>query len=301
MPGVRIRDDQFLAGSRFRMRLERTLRVPNDGRSYPLPPSFGAFPVYRVGGYPALKGMADRGEYFVPMYQWEAMWLSFEAEEWKPNAVQVAAGGVNVLTGAPFPSPLSGRPQNYLVCPLQPWLDGIKTKDGGVSQFVAAPIGEGITVEEQLAGQATRGGLQVRVFEPRPGIFPERKPRGISPALFSETLYSGSELGLAGGGTIEQKVYPDPHGVRTWDANNFYDIRLLIVNSAQFREVTGEEPPPSPISAADYERLKLPWFRLFDEDLGDVRSSSKLRKLKTAAPGDESVEAKTIRGIKRRK
>ncbi|MEJ7608881.1 MAG: hypothetical protein WKF37_22060 [Bryobacteraceae bacterium] len=77
------------------------------------------------------------------MHPWEALWFSFEAVSWKPNAVQLSSGGVNVLTGEASGLPLSAQPQNYLVVPEQPWLDGFKTSAGVVSQFVAAPFGEG--------------------------------------------------------------------------------------------------------------------------------------------------------------
>ena len=61
------------------------------------------------------------------MYQREALWLGFHGTGWKPNAVKVAVGGVNALTGESDGPALTGEPQNYLVTPLQPWLDGIKT------------------------------------------------------------------------------------------------------------------------------------------------------------------------------
>ena len=299
MKRARIAGDQLRAGTRFAMRLERTLRVPDDGRSYPLPPSFGAFPLYRTRDYPAMRAAASRGEFFVPVYQWEALWLSFEAAEWKPNAVQVAAGGVNVLSGEAFPARLGSRPQNYLVCPLQPWLDGIRTAAGTVRQFVAAPPGAGLTLEEQIAGTCGRGGLQVRVYEPRPGVFPARRPRGFASALLCESVFADAGMGLAGGGAIEQKVYPDPHGRKVWDPANYCDIGVLLVNSAEFRAITGQDPPPSPVAAEDYERLGLPWFRLYDEDLADSAPAAKLRGLRTVPGGPKSVGAKNVKGIRR--
>ena len=274
--------------------------MPDDGRTYPLPPSLGAFPIYRTRDFPLLRNSASRADFFVPLYQWEALWVSFQAEDWRPNAVQIAAGGINVLSGEEFPSPLRSRPQNYVVCPLQPWLDGIRTQRGTVRQFVAAPLGEGLTVSEQVGGR-TEGGLQIRVFEPLPGKFPDRKPRGHSSmAMFSEDLSSG-ELGLAGGGAIEQKIYPDPHGKSTWDPKNFSDIRILILNSMEFKSITGRVPPPSPISAADYEMYGLPWFKLYDEDLADIGGSSRLKRLKTVNRGDPSVAATHVKRINRGK
>ena len=39
------------------------------------------------------------GGVFIPMYQREALWISFSAASWKPNAVTVSVGGVNAISG----------------------------------------------------------------------------------------------------------------------------------------------------------------------------------------------------------
>lgn len=296
MAGVRIDGERLVFNGGFALRLERTLRVPNDGRTYPLPPSLGAFPMYRTADYEVTRQAAGRGAFFVPLYQWEAMWIAFDAEDWRPKAVQVAAGGVNVLSGERFPTKLKAKPQNYLVCPAQPWLDGIRTEGGTVRQFVAAPLGQGLTLEEQMTGEATKGGLQVRVISAKEGIFPTRRPKGFSSAaLYSESLFTG-DMGFAGGGAIEQKVYPDPHGLRVWDAESSQDVSILIVNSAEFRAITGHAAPRSPITAEQYDRYGLPWFELYDEQCGDIGSAARLKKLKTVAvKGDRATAARVVK------
>jgi hypothetical protein len=302
MNQIRLRENRLEAGARFSFRLERTLRVPTDGSTYPLPPSFGAFPIYRMSDYASRvpREWVDRAAYLVPMYQWEAMWLSFQAADWKPNAVQVASGGVNAITGEPYPSRLKKHPQNYLVCPLQPWLDGFQTGEGAVSQFVAAPFGKGLTVEEQITG-GTTGGLIVRIFESKPGIFPDRPPKQVRGAsrMYALESFQSSALGLAAGGTIEQKVYPDPYGVRTWDGSSSTQISIALVNSEDFISISGEAPPPSPISAQDYNRLGFPWFKLYDDELATVKASSVLKKVKTLELGDKPMKPKKLRHIKR--
>ncbi|MGH9227016.1 MAG: hypothetical protein ACRD2W_25295, partial [Acidimicrobiales bacterium] len=102
------------------------------------------------------------GRPVIPLRQGEALWLAFGGEDWHPNAVQVAVGGVNAVSGQPFEAGLSDDPQNYLVTPEQPWLDGIKTGDGVVRQLVAAPLGSGVTVEGQVTGEESTGGIQLR-------------------------------------------------------------------------------------------------------------------------------------------
>ena len=71
---------------------------------------------------------------------------------------------VNALTGKQWKNELSSRPQDYLVVPGQPWLDGFCVRKGVVRQFVAMPLGEGFTAEEQLTGTAEHGGLQIIVY-----------------------------------------------------------------------------------------------------------------------------------------
>ena len=48
--------------------------------------------------------------------------------------------------------------------PKQPWLDGYCVEKGVIRQFVAMPLGEGYTVEEQLTGAAQHGGLQIVAY-----------------------------------------------------------------------------------------------------------------------------------------
>ena len=66
---------------------------------------------------------------------------------------------------APFLStPNSGettKPAELRCLPKQPWLDGFSIGEGLIRQFVAMPLGNGYTVEEQLTGKAYIGGIQV--------------------------------------------------------------------------------------------------------------------------------------------
>lgn len=96
----------------------------------------------------------------LPIYQREAMWLSFHASE--PTALQVGVGKVCAVSGLPWIEHLIGDPQNYVALPRQPWLDGINSGDGFIRQFVAVPLGSGATVEGQVTGQETHGGVQLR-------------------------------------------------------------------------------------------------------------------------------------------
>ena len=37
--------------ARLDIEFQRTLRIPDDGNTYPLPPGLGSFPIYRVEDY----------------------------------------------------------------------------------------------------------------------------------------------------------------------------------------------------------------------------------------------------------
>ena len=57
---------------------QRTLRIPDDGGTYPLPPGLGEFPLRHAEDFAALPQAArERGGVILPMYQAEALWLCF--------------------------------------------------------------------------------------------------------------------------------------------------------------------------------------------------------------------------------
>lgn len=287
---IDIGNDEIGVGERFRVAFYRTLRVPDDGKTYPLPPGLGKFPVYRVADFgerlPAQ--MREQGGVMIPVYQREALWLGFHAAAWKPNAVIVATGGINAITGAADAGALCADPQNYLVCPDQPWLDGIHSARGAIRQFVAMPLGLGYTVEAALTQREAVGGLQLTVFEPKPGRFPDAAParRDDGPQRLSG-LGAGARMGLGAGGVIRQKIYPDPYGADTWDAGNTGRVVVHLMNSAQFREITGQAPPPTPVDAKAYTDHGLPWFALYDEARAAVAPTGRLTSVKTIAERDK--------------
>ncbi|MGH7617895.1 MAG: hypothetical protein ACREPM_11750, partial [Gemmatimonadaceae bacterium] len=211
---------------------------------------------------------------------------------WHPVAVRVEVGGVCALTGARNAGGLAADPQNYMVAGEQPWLDGIKAEEGLIRQFVAAPLGERVTIEAQVTGAEHVGGIQLTVVEPKDGRFPETPPpglRGWSGALADFAASSISDLtvhegpvamGLGAGGRMVQKIYPDPHGIDTWDLGLAVTVQIHLVDARDWFAITGEEPPTSPISVETYKSLGLPWFALADYDLGDLPVSPTLGGVK---------------------
>lgn len=278
-------------GPHFRLSFQRTLRIPDDGRTYPLPPGLGHFPIHRVEDFAdrVPTTWRERGGFFLPMYQREAMWLCFECSWWRAVAVQVGVGNINAISGKRWRKRLARRRQNYLVCPDQPWLDGINAGNDFIRQFVAMPLGQGYTVEGQLTGEEKWGGLQIRLVEPKPGKFPDQPPQR---AFRGDAVFSVADsavccdMGLAAGGRMRQKIYPDPHGIDTWDEDNATSVFVHIANSETYREITGLVPPPTPVSAQLYTSYGLPWFDLYDDHLGDLEPSTELAGVDSIATID---------------
>lgn len=98
-------------------------------------------------------------------------------------------------------------------------------------------------------------------------------------------------MGLAQGGEMEQKIYPDPHGVDTWLSSpswTGYRLFVHIVNSELYEQITGEKPPRSPVTAQHYAAKGWPWFKLWDQEMGDVPASPTLAGVKTVGQKDAS-------------
>lgn len=221
----------------------------------------------------------ERGDVFIHMFQCEALWLGFHGAYWKPNAVKVGTGNVNAISGASWDEDLCTAPQDYLVCPNQPWLDGFNSGNGFVRQFVATPLGEGRTVEAQLTGVEEFGGIQITVFEAKPGRFPDEPPSAQESGVempIGATRAVSHEMGLGAGGKLRQHIYPDPYGSEVWVTQNRGHLRVHILNSERYRWLTGLALPPTPISLRTYLEQRLPWFAVYDEGRGDIAATQRL-------------------------
>jgi hypothetical protein len=290
------------------VRFVRTLRLPETG-THPLPPGLGEFPVRRVRDYAGTvpPQWLARGGVMLPVYLREAMWLSF-AGTTEPAALQVGVGKVCAISGRPWSDRLSGRPQNYVVLPRQPWLDGIKSGKGTVRQFVAVPLGLGATVEGQVTGEETWGGMQLQTFplndrelakwreqraqeeRLRAQRFRSMPPPGYGAAMpaapAAAPAYAaapaaaprgGAAMGLGVGGSMRQEVYKDDRRPGDWAERPAGRVFVHLVTPPEWRRITGEAPPPSPVDRAAYTRAGLPWFDYYDEDAEDVGPTETLK------------------------
>lgn len=273
---------------------QRTLRIPDDGMNYPLPPGLGSFPLRHIDDYAARvpAKWLDRGGVLLPMWQSEALWLNFNSryidnrETEYPFALKVATGKVSAITGELWRKGLSRNPQNYLVVPGQPWLDGYCVDKGIIRQFVAMPLGEGYSVEEQVTGEAEFGGMQIEVFPMRADVFERRFPvqKRLTRSFHADfccCLAEAGAMGLAPGGRMRQEIYKDPFSIHDWDMEHGSRCFVHLVNAVTWHAITGQRPPSKPVTAEQYTKAGFPWFDYYDADLQALNGSSTLAALKT--------------------
>jgi hypothetical protein len=290
--------------------LQRTLRVPDawsphvsDGRSWPLPPGLGRFPVRHVDDVRDQHGRncvprrwLEHGGVMVPVHQSEALWLRFRSGGY-PMALKVAAGKINAVTGAGFCEGLGRWPQDYVVVPEQAWLDGYCVGPGLVRQFVAVALGSGLSAEEQLTGRGDVGGLQLLAYPMKRSAYERRGARPMPCAAAGGARMKreraddcedrSADMGLAPGGSLRQELWPDPYDVDDWDQRVRSRCFIHLCNAQQWRSLTGEWPTTTPPSAQDYRAHGLPWCEswsepsTYDVDRRALPGSPVLRDLRT--------------------
>ena len=290
---------------------QRTLRIPDDNREHPLPPGLGEFPLCHVDDHAnkVPPGWRKRGGVLMPMHQSEAMWLNFHASY--PMAIKVAAGKINAITGDAWSNKLRAEPQDYLVVPDQPWLDGFCVAKGTIRQFVAMPLGKGYTAEEQLTGEATHGGLQIIAYPMRAHVYRKQLRERQRVAMdVLEAPQALGDMGLAPGGLMRQEIYEDEHGIGAWSRKPSRCF-VHLLNSVAYFAVSGAEPPKKPPTAADYSNAGLPWFDYYDGDKVALDGAKKLAGMQSVAakswqqgdgalPGNDPATPKVIHKLGKR-
>ncbi len=180
------------------------------------------------------------------------------------------------------------------------------------------PLGQGYTVEAQVTGEEKFGGVQIMVCSANPNSYkiPKRPVAPPRRSSFQETCceeqapmdcFGGApsaapmflmksaslapkkstEMGIASGGTMKQKIYSDPYGYYEWDQSKVGRCFVHLVNSEMFTEITGLPAPNTPINAKLYTSYNYPWFDIYDEHKSHVSQSSILSQIKTTHQIDQ--------------
>jgi hypothetical protein len=251
----------------------------------------------------------------LPMYQSEAMWLNFSSHGY-PFALKVATGKINAVTGETWIDGIHRNPQDYLVIPNQPWLDGYCVSPGVIRQFVAMPLGAGYSAEEQITGRADTGGLQLVAYPMKREVYERRfgpmrrmaRAKAVPAGFEAEALFemgAAADMGLAPGGSMRQEIYEDKFDFSDWDLRHESRCFVHLCNSLVWRAITGEEPPTVPPTAKEYNKHGLPWFDYYADGETALSGSEVLSKLKSVftlgkekgdipLPENQPVHPKTI-------
>lgn len=304
--------------AKFHVTFQRTLRIPDDDQEYPLPPGLGPFPIVHTEDYKdriPTKWLERQGV-MIPMYQSEALWINFsggvdpERGVRYPFAVKIAAGKRSALTGKAWVQAL--KEKDYVVLPDQPWLDGFVVDEGTIRQFVAMPLGMGLTVEAQLSGEEAFGGIQIEAYPMKldeyEKRFPKRPPRrgGILRSMSLDMEYESeinmisensvyyaasaapvacaavaADMGLGAGGKMKQEVFEDKFGLDTWDLDIKRRVYVHLANSLAWRAITKLEPPNTPFTPADYKRYNFPWFDYYEDGAKALKATKGLKGIKS--------------------
>jgi hypothetical protein len=289
--------DEIHEAAECRVHFQRTLRIPDDGREYPLPAGLGRFPLRHVDDFAGRidEATTERGGVIVPMWQAEALWIAFmpgeRGDRPYPFALKIATGKIDAVSGERWAPELNRIAQNYVVVPGQPWLDGYCVEKGLIRQFVAMPLGQGYTAEEQITGVAEFGGIQIQAFPMKAARYEKlRRSRQHLDVLEDFTCdlaespmvarMACSRMGLAPGGRMRQHIYEDEFGADAWELDATARCFVTILNSADWQAVTGQAPPTQPPTSREYRRAGLPWFDYYS-DRPALAGSTTLARLKS--------------------
>jgi ubiquitin len=95
------------------------------------------------------------------------------------------------------------------------------------------------------------------------------------------TLHLVTDMGIAAGGKMKQKIYQDKHDIGLWDNTVIGRVFIHLADSLLWRTITGNLMPPTPVSVKSYTQAGFPWFNLWDEEMKHVAPSDILAGVKS--------------------
>ena len=257
--------------------------VSGEEVKHPLPPSIRKGEFYMHNGKP-----------IVPVDKDMAVWFKFElltnGLPKVPYALKILVGGINVITGETEHGeqevltlennqPNTQVGQNYLILPSQRWIDGFKTGNGTVRQFIVQEFGLNATVEEKLKGTQD-GVIQFIAFPPTQAVIQQAKEEETikllthiqnKKASFGPTyLFTGanitgatkggggggvSKVGLAAGAQIVQDINVSTFPIDTFDPTRAQVFDLTLLDAHTFHELEGLPKPPRMPTQDEYDEI----------------------------------------------
>lgn len=235
-PGWQLDGPRVWIGAFLRVSFQRTPRI-SGGEVVAPPTSHGVAPLW-----PAQAADAD---VLVAIGDDEAFWIGFSVIDDTPVAARVlvdAPERIDALTGATPEDRLSHEPQNYLVCPLQSALDGVRGDGERVIQFVRGGTDAGVGACERLTIVA----LLLKTPRPRATAPPNTRPRPMA------------SIGTAKDAHVRQSVLADPYGIEEWQEGGGIAVRFRLVSHAEYMRVSGEPAPPPLDQVSVYRGRRYP-------------------------------------------
>lgn len=71
---------------------------------------------------------------------------------------------------------------------------------------------------------------------------------------------------------MRQEIYDDERPVTDYQTSASR-VFVHLCSAGQWRDITGAEPPVTPVSARAYTEAGLPWFDYYDADAADLPPS----------------------------
>lgn len=247
--------------ARLVLGFQRTLRIPCGEPEMPRLPSLGRYPLYTVDSYAhrVPRHWLEAGGAMLPMYQSEAMWLSFRPtfsvahQAFYPFAIKIRIGGLDAIRGKRWTEGVHQWPQDFLVINDHSWLGGYQNGGKAIQQFVAMPLGSGYLPETAAASPNRFGSLEIVVYPMNGGAFAMRYPRngwaerlpeislGLPAELAGEQEHCGDQDALQRQ-QIEEGLFP----MADWDRDTTGRYNLHLANSLHWCAITGSPPPMAP-------------------------------------------------------
>lgn len=264
--------------ARLVIECQRTLRIPHGGRDMPRLPSLGRYPLYSVADHAARvpTHWYRHGGAMLPMYQSEAMWLSFRPaysvahQACYPFAVKLRVGDLDAICGRRWSEGMHQWPQDFLVIHDLSWLAGYQYGAEGIRQFVAMPLGCGYLPDDGASSPHRFGRLQIVIYPMSGEAFRARFPNDAerwrlesvplarpTPELGNDHL--SSEADALQRQAIEEGLFP----LTDWDLRSPAAYALHLANSLHWCAITGGPPPTAPVRRVN--RSKQDSYR--DDDI----------------------------------
>jgi hypothetical protein len=246
----------------LRVKLERTHRVPEDGTVRDMPPKIDICGFVHIEDYGERVPMPwlQRGGVMTPLYSGEAVRLWFDSPEVQGYLtgwhflVLVGVGKINAMTGEPLQDSPCFDTQDYVVAPDQYQLYGFCDTEGIVRQFTATPQGFGASIEEQLTGAGTYGGIQLVVYPMTREMFEvtfekeliSKRYSDMDVIMFSRRMDTSFNVGIGLGGLVRQLFRKDSYGRDAWNVQVKSRCFIHLVNASIWHRLTGEQPHRRP-------------------------------------------------------